>query len=90
MRVTRGPERLQKSGQIDRRGLAFDSRVRGQNDLLNFILMDAIDQALDLQLFRADAAQRRNGAVQHVIHAAKAVRGFNRENVVRFFDHADL
>ena len=42
------------------------------------------------ELFRADAAQRRNGAVQHVIEPAKLARGLDRQNVMRLFHHADL
>ena len=34
--------------------------------------------------------KRRNGAVQHVIHAAKHARSLNGHNVVRLFHDADL
>ena len=50
---------------------------------------DAREQALDLQVVRADALQRRQRAHQHVIHALELARLLDRRHVLRLFDDAD-
>ena len=52
--------------------------------------MQAVDQAFDPQLLRTDAAQGRNGPMQHVIETAKIVGGLNRQDIVGLFDNANL
>ena len=82
-------QRLQQARQVDRRGFAFHRGIGGHDDFLNFALSDPLHQALDLQRFRPDAAQRRKRAVQHVVAALELARGFDAHDVVRLFHHAD-
>ena len=50
---------------------------------------DARQQALDLQVVRTDALQRRQRAHQHVIHALELARLLDRRDVLRLLDDAD-
>ena len=63
MRVTFMPSGFSRRDKIDRRRFAFHRGIGRQNDFLALRPRDAVQQALDLQLLRPDAAQRRNRAV---------------------------
>ena len=89
MRVTFTPSGLSRLRQVDRRGFAFDRGVGGHDHFLDLALPDALHQALDLELLRPDAAQRRERAVQHVIAAVELARGLDAHDVVRLLHHAD-
>ena len=52
--------------------------------------MQAVYKALDPQLLGTDPTQRRDRTVQDVIQAPERVSGFNRRDIVRLFDYADL
>src|SRR5918912_614182 len=51
-------------------------------------LANPVDEPLDSQLLRPDAAQRGNGPVQHVIESTELARGLNTHDVRRFLDNA--
>ncbi len=89
MRVTRRPSGLQQPRQVDRRGLAFDGRIGGEDHFVDAAAGDARQQALDLQVVGADALQRRDRAHQHVIDAAEAAGAIDDVDVLRLFDDAD-
>jgi hypothetical protein len=89
MRVTLHAERLQQLRQIDRRRFAFHRRIGRHDDFFDAALRDAVDQALDLQLLRPDAAQRRQRAAQHVIEPVELAGDFDADDVIRIFHHAD-
>ena len=82
-------ERLQQPRQVDRRRLAFDRRVGGEDHFLDAAGADARQQALDLQVVGPDALQRRDRAHQHVIQAAEAAGAIDDADVLRLFDDAD-
>ena len=89
MRVTLHAQRLQEPGQVDGRGLALDGRARGQDDLFHAARAHALEQALDLQLVRAHALQRRERAVQDVVAALEVARALDGQEVVRLLHDAD-
>ena len=82
-------EWFQQSRKINRCCLPFHGRIRGNDHFLHVAFMKTVYQSFDAQLLRTNAAQRRNGAMQHVIQAMERTRGFNRNNIVRFFHNAD-
>src|SRR5204863_2228457 len=51
--------------------------------------LDARQQALDLQIVRANPLERRDGAHQHMVYALELARLFDRAHVLRLFDDAD-
>jgi hypothetical protein len=60
-----------------------------RDHLLHFAALHPLQQTLDAQLLRPDAAQRRDGAVQHMIQALELPRGLDGQNIVRLLHHAD-
>ena len=84
------PGRLQQARKIDRSRFAFDRGIGGQNNFLCIPPGNAVEQTLDLELFRSNAAQRRNRSVEHMIDAWEGARGFKGQNVVGFFHYANL
>jgi hypothetical protein len=81
-------KRLEQPRQVDGGGFALDIRVRRQ-DHLGHAVPDARQQALDLQLVRPDALQRRQRAHQHVIHALEVARLLDSRDIRGLFDDAD-
>ena len=81
-------KRLEQPRQVDGGGFALDIRVR-REDHLGHAAPDARQQALDLQLVRPDALQRRQRTHQHVIHALEVARLLDGRHIRRLFDDAD-
>ena len=72
-------ERLQKPGQVNRRGLALDRRVGRENHFLDNAGFHSPHEFLDLQLVRTATVERRDRAVQDVVSSAKPVAAFDGE-----------
>ena len=51
---------------------------------------EAAEEPFDLQLLRSDSAERRDRATQHVVQAFVSACGFDRQNVVRLINYANL
>jgi hypothetical protein len=82
-------ERFDQFREVDGSGFAFGGRIRRNNNLLDCAALEALDEAFDLELIRTNALQRREGAAQNVVQAAKLARSFHRLDIRGFFDHAD-
>ena len=82
-------QRLHQPRKINRRRFAFHGRIRRNDQLLDLAGLHAPQQIRDAQLLRANAAQRRDRAVQNMIQPRELPRGLNGKNVVRLFDHAN-
>ena len=54
---------------------AFDSRIGGEDDLLDNSVLDPVQKALDTKLLGANSAQGRNRPVQNVIDAVELALG---------------
>ena len=84
------PERLQPAGQVERRRLPLDVRIRGDEDFLDGRkgggLLDPGQEVGDVEVVRPDAAERREGAPEHVVPTAKLVRPFEDVHVERLLD----
>ena len=89
MRVTRTPEGPEELGQVDRRRLALDARVGGEDDLFDLVGLEPRQQLPHLQIVGADAVQRRERAQQHVVAPAELARPLQRQQVVRLLDDAE-
>ena len=91
MRVTRTPSGLQHLGQVERGRLALDVRAGGDDHLsiATVARPRRAQQLADAQIVGADAVERREHAVQHVVAAAKAAGALDREQIGRRGDHAD-
>src|SRR6202011_83739 len=68
------PERPQKAGEIHRGGIALDVGVGTENDLGDALDVQPGQQLTDTQLLRADAFERGDGTLQHVIAAPVLTR----------------
>ena len=75
-------------GNIMGRGLAFDGRIGGQNQLLDITGGQPALEQIQPELIRADTIQRRQMAHQYEVLAAKFSRVFDREYVGWRFDDA--
>src|SRR5204862_8084532 len=82
-------ERLQQPGEIERGGLTFNRRIGRQDDFFDTATGYAREQALDLQVVRTHAVQRRRRSHQHVVDAAEFTRLLHHRDVLRFFDDAN-
>ena len=89
MRVTRTPSGFSEPRQVDGGRLALDGRARGEDHLLDAAGADALEEARQAQLVGADARERRERSVQHVVAALEVARLLDRDDVVRLLDHAD-
>ena len=71
---TRRPHvrRTRKLRQIVRRGFAFHGGVGGDDHFLDLAFAQALGQAIETELFRAQAIERRQTTQQHEVLAAKA------------------
>lgn len=87
----RHPDRIifQHSLNVDRCGLAFQSWIGRNNQLVHFSPFNALTQGREPQMFRSDAVQWRQRSVEHVIDAVIAARFLDRGNVGWFFDNAN-
>ena len=93
MRVISSDVGRQPLGEVHRRRLALERRVRGQHDLLVRLAVAAalggsLQQLADLQPVGADAVHRRDCAVKHVVAALERARALDREHVERLLDDA--
>ena len=59
-----------------------------EDDLLRFFRRYPADQLFDVELFGADAVQRRNDAAQYMVHAVILLGAFDGDHVPDIFDHA--
>ena len=69
-------------------GLAFLGEVGGQHHFLDHAVGGARQQALELQIGRPDAIQRRESAHQHVIEPLIGAGVLDDQLVGGIFDHA--
>ena len=78
--------------EVHRRRLALERRVGGEDDLDERRrlgrLVDAREQLPDLQPVRPDPVDRRDRAVEHVVHAAELAGPLEGEDVERLLDDA--
>ena len=81
--------RAKQTRQVHGRGLALGVRVRGHDDLTHRAVCDAVQQLADAQIVRPDVAQRRNDAVQHMVHAMVFPRPLHGDHILRLCHNAD-
>ncbi len=91
MREARHPHArgLQPLGDVMRGRLAVDRQVGRQDDLLDRPLLRALDELADIEVFRADAVERRQVAAEHVIAPLEGARAFQRPQVAHLLEHAE-
>ena len=75
--------------KISRRRLAFDGRIGGQDHFVHLTVLHPPHQIGNAQLLRAHSMQRRNRAMQHVVHAVKMLGLLDGGDVGRFFHDAN-
>src|SRR5215471_3755618 len=73
--------------EVVRGGLALDCRIQREDQLL--ARLQPADQALDVEVVRANAVERGQGSAEHVIATAKGPRAFERPQVSEVFDDTD-
>ena len=78
----------QAIGEVGGRRLARHVRVRGEHDLLDAALLDAIEQLADPEIRRLDAVEGGEGAAEHVVEAPVLVRPLEGDDVDRLLDDA--
>ena len=79
--------------EVHRRGLALERRVGGEDDLLDpaagrVRLVDPGEELADLEPLGADAVDRADRAVEHVVAAAELAGALDGEHVQRLLDDA--
>src|SRR5438093_1750088 len=80
------PQQLQ---QVLRGRVALDFWIRRQNDLPNGTIPDPCYQGRDLQIIGADALDRGQRAVEHVVEATVSACPLERKHVKRLLHDAD-
>lgn len=60
-----------------RSGLAFVGKVGGHDDLFHQAVAGTADQALEVELTRTDAVERRQAPHQHIVKTVIGVRLFH-------------
>ena len=75
--------------EVHRGGLAVKVRIGSDDNFADALVLEALEKLFDLEIGGGDAACRRDGAVQHVIHASVGARPLNGRNVKRFLNYAD-
>src|SRR4029077_1176916 len=65
-------------GEVCGGRLAGHVRVRGEDDLLHAVALDAADELVDAQVLGLDAVERRQRSAEHVVEAAVFGRPFER------------
>src|SRR5215213_650869 len=78
-------------GEVHRRGLAFQRRVRGQHDLFvrrafTRARLDPIEQLSYAQPIRTDPIHWRDGTVEHVVSTAEGARPLEGQDVERLLN----
>ncbi len=84
---------LEALGEVHRRGLAFQGRVRREDDLLERLagprcLVGAGEQLADAESLRPDPVDRRDRAVQDVIETLELGRPLQGQDVERLLHDA--
>lgn len=69
--------------------LAFVREVRGEHDFLHKAVCGALDQAVEMDLFRPDTVERTQPSHQHEIQSPIRQCLFEHDLVGRGFDHAE-
>jgi len=82
-------KRLDKLCQVKGRSITFNCKVGGNEEFLYPALLKAFDQWVDLEVFRSDAIQRREGTVQHMIAAFERTAALNGHECLRFLYNTD-
>ena len=80
---------LEEVGEERCCGFAFKRGAGGEDGFVDLAALGACGEGTGAQVFRADAVQRRQRAVQHVIDAV-VVRAFDDGDAGRLFDDANL
>ena len=83
-------QRFDDLRQIKRCRLAIHGGIGGDDDLLDRMVAKPVDQLLDPQRVRANAIERRDGAVEHMVEASVLLRFFYGNQIRRLFDNAYL
>src|SRR5262249_8265491 len=78
-------DRPQQLGEVDRRGLALDARVRGEDDLLDAAAVEARQELAHLEVLRPDAVERGERAEEHVIAPAELAGALEGQEIVGLF-----
>ena len=81
-------ERLQQTREIHRGRFAFDVGIGREDDLVDTVLLDTREQLLDAQLLGADAFDRRDRTLQHVVATLELTGALDRDDVARLLDDA--
>ena len=88
MRVVFSPSGLSEPAEVHGRGLALDVRVGAEDHLGDALRLDAGQQLLDPQLVGADALDRADRALQHVVAAVELAGLLDRHEVPGLLDDA--
>ena len=83
------PRRFQKPGNVHSRGFAFDVGIGGDDEFFDVALLDAFYELFYIELFRARAFVRLDGAAEDVIEAVESFGVLDDRDIDRFFDDAD-
>ena len=89
MRVTLTPERPEQAGQVHGGGIALDVGVGAEDHLGDPLGVEAGQQLADPQLLGADALDRADGALQHVVAAPVLAGLLDGDDVAGLLDHAE-
>src|SRR5918999_1729637 len=81
--------RLDKAGEVGRRGLALQIRIGGEDQFGDRAIGEPGHELLDPQVFGPDALDGADRAAQYVVAAAELAGLLDRHNVLGLFDHAD-
>ena len=80
---------MEGCGQPVGGGFALECGAGGEDDFVDFAALDAGEQVCGAELVRADAVQRREGAVEDVVDALVAAGAFDGLDAGGLFDDAD-
>src|ERR1700722_3003311 len=82
-------KRLEQIGEQGRGSFAFERWASGEDGLVDLAALSARGEGAGAQMFRADAVERRERAMQHVVDAV-VMGALDDANAGRLLDYADL
>src|SRR5690606_34563338 len=83
------PEGLDQPRQVGGRRLPLEVRVGREDQLVDLAVGEPGHQLADPQVIRPDAVDRADRPAENVVAAAELPGPFDRDDVLRFLDHAD-
>ena len=87
-RLTLSLRAAEQLADVVRRGLAFVGEVGRQHDLAHRAVQRSFEQAIEANLLRADAVERRQPAHQHEIESRVGLGVLDHHQIGGRFDHA--